>query len=158
LPRDPQFQPREFQHNNPQQHNQSNPQQHNQGGRPQYQPQHQQPQQPQQQQPNLQGGSESGHDIGGLPSFITGGGAPQPQNSGQSFNQNPAQNPVKAKTATTSTIAAARIASAVTDAAIAARVRICRTSRNKGSRSRASRSLPSDGGDEPPRQPANKKD
>jgi len=42
-------------------------------------PQHQQ--QPYQQQPS-QGGHEGGQDVGGLPSFITGGGQPQ-QNSAQ---------------------------------------------------------------------------
>jgi hypothetical protein len=79
LPRDAQpFQPREYQQ-------QQNPPQQHQGARPQNQPQHQ-PSVPQPSNP--QGGN-----IGGLPSFITGGSQPQPQNPNQGFGQNPGQNP-----------------------------------------------------------------
>jgi hypothetical protein len=41
----------------------------------------QQPSRPQHQPPN-QGGQEGGQNATGLPSFITGGGAPQQQNAG----------------------------------------------------------------------------
>ena len=54
--------------------------------RDQQQHQHNRPHNPQQHQPQT-GGNEGGQDFGGLPSFITGGQAPPPQQQ-QNFGQN----------------------------------------------------------------------